>query len=97
MPRPPAPSREERGDRHDVAFLAPFFGVLLLTPPLLNLFEGLRLPFGVPLEVLYLFTVWVLLIVSAVMLSLHRQFRESAPKADAEGVDAPAAEPPGQA
>jgi len=94
-PGSPTPSKEERSEREDVALLVPFFGVVLLMPPLLNLFEGRRMPFGVPVEVLYLFGVWLLVIVGAILLSRRRQFREAAPKALAENVSPLPADPPG--
>ncbi|PWJ86256.1 hypothetical protein C7441_101135 [Pseudaminobacter salicylatoxidans] len=94
MPRPPASSREERTDREDIAFLVPFFGVVLLSPPLLNLFADLRLPFGVPFETAYLFGVWILVIAGAILLSRARQFREGTPRTDAENAAPSVAEPP---
>ena len=89
--------KEEHAEREDVAFLVPFFGAVLLLPPLLNLFEGLRTPFGVPVEVVYLFGVWLLVIVAAVLLSRRRQFREAAPAAEADNASPPPPEPSGQA
>lgn len=49
--------------------MVPAFAVLLLMPPLLNLFAIRRMAFGVPLEVVYLFTIWAALVLSAVVLS----------------------------
>lgn len=76
------PPRDERPEREDVALLVPFFGAVLLLPPLLNLFEGERMVFGVPAIVLYLFGVWVLVIAGAILLSRRRQFRVAGPKAE---------------
>ncbi|WP_156460204.1 hypothetical protein [Mesorhizobium sp. Root157] len=88
----------EQAGREDVAVLVPFFGIVLLMPPLLNLFEGLRAPFGVPLEVLYLFGVWLLVIAGAVLLSRRKQFRETTPIAMQEKNMRPSsADPPGDA
>jgi len=90
----PGPPREERRERENVAILVPFFGVMLLAPPILNLFAGMRLPFGVPLEVVYLFAVWLLVIMGAVLLSLGRMFRDSAPPAGRESAAPSPAGPP---
>lgn len=80
MASAPRPVKEERAEREDIALLAPFFGGVLLMPPLLNLFDGLLSPFGVPIEILYLFGVWLLVILAAVLLSRRRQFRISTPQ-----------------
>ncbi|WP_310416846.1 hypothetical protein [Mycoplana sp. BE70] len=96
MPSPPATSKEEHAEREDVAFLVPFFGVVLLLPPLLNLFGDLRTAFGVPVEVLYLFGVWLLVIAAAVLLSRRRQFREATPATEADQASPPSLEPPGR-
>lgn len=55
--------------KEEAVFIVPIFGALLLLPPLLNLFNTRTLLFGVPLEVLYLFLVWVLLIACAMIIS----------------------------
>jgi len=97
MPSPPAIPKEEPAEREDVAFLVPFLGVVLLLPPLLNLFEDLRTPYGVPVEVLYLFGVWLLIIAAAVLLSRRRPFRETTPAAEADQPSRPAPSPPDRA
>lgn len=74
MSRQGRPAGDERPERANVAFLIPFFGVLLLTPPLANIFVGSGLVSGVPLEVVYLFAVWVLVIAAAAVLSHLRPF-----------------------
>lgn len=81
MDRPEQPARDDRTDREDIAFLLPFFGVLLLTPPLLNLVVGGVAVFGVPLEVVYLFAVWVLVVAGAGLLSRRPPFRGGPPVA----------------
>lgn len=96
MSSSPGP-REERTEREDVAALVPFFGVVLLLPPFLNLFAGMIGPFGVPVEVLYLFGVWFLVIAGAVLLSRGRQFRETPAKSLPETGPAAPPEPPGHA
>lgn len=63
---------DDRSRREDIAFLPPLFGVVVLLPPILNLFAVERLVFGLPLEVIYLFMVWTLLILGAVLLSRYR-------------------------
>lgn len=60
---------DDREKREDAAFVIPLFGVVLLMPPLVNLFVARVEVFGIPLEIAYLFAVWLLLVVSAVGLS----------------------------
>lgn len=96
MPSPPATPKEEHAEREDVAFLVPFLGVVLLLPPLLNLFQDLRTPYGVPVEVLYLFGVWLLIIAAAVLLSRRRPFRETTPAVEADQPSRPAPAQPGR-
>lgn len=68
---------EQQTGREELAFLLPFFGTLLLVPPLVNLFVGRRLIlFGLPLEILYLFAVWLLIIVGTLVLSWCRPFSD---------------------
>lgn len=62
-------SSEERGKREDTAALLPIFGVILLTPLVANLFLTRSQLFGLPLDMLYLFAVWALLIFGAFLLS----------------------------
>lgn len=67
---PPRRRRPEDSERRkDTAFVLPVFGVLLLLPPLLNLFTREALVFGLPLEAVYLFAVWLALVVGAFLLS----------------------------
>ena len=51
--------------RRDVALVLAAFGTLLLLPPVLNLFNRGLLVFGIPLEAVYLFSVWLALVVGA--------------------------------
>ncbi len=97
MSSSPGPREEQRAEREDIAALVPFFGVVLLLPPILNLFEHMLGPRGVPLEVLYLFGIWFLVIVGAVLLSRGRQFRVSPAKSVPETGPAAPPEPPGHA
>ncbi len=46
-----------------------FFGVLLLTYPLLSLFDRARIVFGLPLLYLYLFAAWAGLIGLVVLIT----------------------------
>ena len=53
----------------DAAVALPLFGVFLLMPPLITLFaSGLDIH-GVPLIVVYVFSVWIALIVCAALLA----------------------------
>lgn len=85
MPRGVPPPPEDRVRREDVAFLFPFFGIIVLMPPILNLFVIDRLVFGVPLEVVYLFAVWIALILGAVILGRRSLFQTSERDVRAEG------------
>lgn len=60
---------EVRGRREDLAALIPLFGIIFLMPILANLFLTNTRIFGVPLDMIYLFTVWGLLICGAVGMS----------------------------
>ena len=60
---------EDREKREDLAFIIPLFGFILLTPLVANRFVVRKLVFGVPLEIAYLFAVWLLLVIGAVALA----------------------------
>ena len=60
---------EGREKREDLAFIIPAAGLILLMPLVANLFVVRILVFGVPLEVVYLFLVWSLLVAGAVGLA----------------------------
>ncbi|PZN56234.1 MAG: hypothetical protein DIU65_05270 [Proteobacteria bacterium] len=60
--------RRDREKREDLAIIIPAFGAVLLMPLLINLFVIRERIFGVPLEVAYLFGVWLLLVGGAVGL-----------------------------
>lgn len=68
------PPNRPAGDtrRRDAAFVLPAFGTLLLLPPFLNLFNRGLLVFGIPLEAVYLFTVWLALILGAFAMTRRR-------------------------
>jgi predicted Kef-type K+ transport protein len=70
LSEPEADSREASARRiRDAASVLPFLAVVLLAPPIILIFSApLRLG-GVPLIVLYLFGVWAVVIVAALMLS----------------------------
>lgn len=80
MHKPPPSRRERRAEGHDGAFLIPFFGMVLLMPPLLNLFTGGRNIGGIPLDELYLLAVWLLVIAGAGLLAWLPAFRAPATK-----------------
>ncbi|WP_294925823.1 hypothetical protein [uncultured Paracoccus sp.] len=62
----PAPNRHR-----DAAFAVPLFGAVLLLPVFVNLFNRRLAIWGVPLEVIYLFAVWLGLAAGAFWLSRH--------------------------
>ncbi len=53
------PRRGTSGERHLALFL---LGLVLLSPPLLSIFDGPGWLFGIPVLYIYLFTVWAALI-----------------------------------
>lgn len=55
---------------HAALFLV-LFGVMLFLPPLALVFNFPARIFGLPYEVVYLFTAWLALIVGAAWLSRH--------------------------
>lgn len=55
--------------RAQAAFMLPVAGMFLIVPPLLSLFSGRYRVFGAPLDTVYLFTVWIVLIFGAVLVS----------------------------
>lgn len=67
MAQRPDPDTARR--RRDAAAVLPLFGTLLLLPPFVNLFARGDLLFGIPLEVVYLFGIWIALVLGALMLS----------------------------
>ena len=79
MPRPGKGSGDHRKLEH-AAFMLPVFGAALLLPPLLDAFAAGNSLFGIPVEVLHLFTVWILLILGAALVSwrMPRPERRSA-------------------
>ncbi len=54
----------------NAALALAIFGAILIVPPLLNLFNIEILLFGTPLIIIYLFTLWILLIVGTFLLSI---------------------------
>ncbi|HEY8594777.1 MAG TPA: hypothetical protein VIL84_06010 [Devosiaceae bacterium] len=71
----------------NAAFALPVFGAALIFPPIINVFNVEVRLFGVPLEVYYVFGVWMLLILAAFRLSrlLPRAERPPDPPADGPG------------
>lgn len=53
----------------DAAFILPFFGLILIMPPFVDIFFSTRLLGGVPGILFYIFGVWTLLIVLSALLS----------------------------
>ncbi len=75
-PPDPRPTSDAfRGHRaRDAAIVLPLAGLVLIAPPVINLFIADISIFGAPLIGVYLFTVWGLLILCAQRLS--RRLRE---------------------
>lgn len=55
----------------NAAFVLPVFGAALIVPPLINVFNVPMMVGGVPVEVIYLFAVWTLMIGATAWLSRH--------------------------
>ncbi len=62
----------------DLAVLLPLAGAFLFMSPLIAAFNSIRLVFGLPLIVLYVFGVWLLLILGAALLAGHLAEEETA-------------------
>lgn len=80
--RPPASDNEKRRD--DAILLLPLFGAVFLLPVFINLFNHHSLLFGLPLEVIYLLSVWFALVLGAFILSRRLKAR-SLPRSDDSG------------
>ena len=65
--RPPdlAERAFRRRRRQDAAFVLPAFGVVLLVTPIFGLFTKDISIFGAPLPIIYVFSVWLVLILLA--------------------------------
>lgn len=69
MPRPRGTAFHETRKREHAAFVLPVFGALMLLPPILMVFQIPQRVFGVPVEAVYLFSVWIVLIAGSVVAS----------------------------
>jgi hypothetical protein len=81
----------DRNQRHrEAALLIPLFGVFLILPPILGLFDGPHAVAGIPILHIYLFAVWLALVGAAFWLS--RRLGRDDPDPGSEG--GPSAPPP---
>jgi len=55
----------DRGKLESAALLLTIAGVLLIVPPLVQIFQWRQRLLGVPVEVIYLFLVWAGLVIGA--------------------------------
>ncbi len=53
----------------DAAFILPFFGLILIMPPFVDIFFSTRLLGGIPGILFYIFGVWTMLIALGALLS----------------------------
>lgn len=53
----------------DAAFILPFFGLILIMPPFVDIFFSARLLGGIPVILLYIFCAWTGLIILGWILS----------------------------
>jgi hypothetical protein len=86
------PASPRDGRLRDVAVLLTCLGALLLMPPFIGLVSPQRSVLGLPLQVLYLFSVWAGLIVGAAVLARRL---DPAPPSDLQEPAGPAAAEPG--
>lgn len=71
------------------ALALPVFGAALIMPPLINVFDVPILLFGTPLEVAYLFAIWIALIGITAILSrkigkTDKEANELIPRSDGD-------------
>lgn len=59
--------------------MLPVFGALLLLPPLIDLFGASPRLAGIPVKIVYLFLVWIVLVLGAVMISSRMPGPEKKP------------------
>jgi len=60
----------DRNQRHrEAALLIPLFGVFLILPPILGLFDGPHAIAGIPILHIYVFAVWLWLVGAGLWLS----------------------------
>ena len=75
----------------DLAALLPLAGAFLFMSPLILAFNSIRLVFGLPVILLYVFGVWLLLILGAAWLARHLSEEDPAlpPSGDTAAAPAP--------
>ncbi|MGB3390075.1 MAG: hypothetical protein WBA88_19065 [Pseudaminobacter sp.] len=66
---PPRTKIQDTRKHEHAAFVLPVFGALLLLPPLIDLFGSSPRLAGIPVKIVYLFMVWVVLVLGAVIIS----------------------------
>jgi hypothetical protein len=74
----------DRGKLESAALLLTIAGVLLIMPPLVQLFQWQTRFFGVPIEVIYLFLIWAAMVIGARGLA-QRMPPDPPPPADDAG------------
>lgn len=78
----------------DIAFSLPLFGVILIVPPIINVFSVDRTILGVPFFVIYIFAVWIALIF--LTFSLSKKLPTRGVKTDDAAIDVQVDEPTSQ-
>lgn len=68
----------------EAALVIPFFGLFLLLPPLLSLFDGASTIFGIPVLYIYVFGVWFGLVIAGMWLARRLEAEEQDAIRDAE-------------
>ncbi|QHQ36787.1 hypothetical protein [Algicella marina] len=69
MSQPPKSEQATRRKREDRARAIPVLGVFLLASPVMNALTGLEAIAGVPVNYVYIFTSWALLILLTIRFS----------------------------
>ncbi|MDF2094442.1 hypothetical protein [Aquibaculum arenosum] len=70
----------------DAAVVLPFAMAALLLPPLVLVFARPTLVAGIPLIILYIYSVWALAVLSAFLIARHLDLRERARRKEDAGV-----------
>lgn len=60
----------------EAALVIPFFGLFLLLPPLLSLFDGASTILGIPVLYVYVFGVWFGLVIAGMWLARRLEAEE---------------------
>lgn len=80
----------DRRKLENAALALPVFGAILMVPPLIGIFNVSHTVFGIPVPVIYLFSLWISLIGATVFLSSRmndRMTSDNSSKSSPDGDD----------